>query len=292
MIEEHIVTPGDVRGVVIECLRRIPPPVGSTPPFQLVHLFTEVAKTSKARGLKVAPNINAWLENRYGMPELYANLRTPVNEIIWDLIVEGIVRPGDGKAEFDLPYIHVTEYGKEALKGGVTPYDPNGYLKEISEKVPTADPIVTKYIAESAETLRRNCLLSSTITLGCASEKALLLLVEAYTAALNPTDQAAFTAEIDKARGIKQQHKVFKEWYEAKLRAKVKATGKDADWMSAFDDCLLFIFSYLRDMRNDAGHPTGIVFSREKVNSHLVIFPYYLRVMYDLIEWLSANKPV
>jgi hypothetical protein len=45
-------------------------------------------------------------------------------------------------------------------------------------------------------------------------------------------------------------------------------------------------------MRNDAGHPTGIVFDRERVNSHLVIFPYYLRVMYDLIDWLGANKPV
>src|SRR5260370_37060916 len=112
MIEKHIVTPGVWRSFVIECLRHTPPPVGTPPPFQLDHLFTEVAKTAKARGLKVAPNINAWLENRYGVPEIHMNLRTPVNEILWDLIIEGIVRPGDGKAEFNIPYIHGTHHGK------------------------------------------------------------------------------------------------------------------------------------------------------------------------------------
>ena len=36
------------------------------------------------------------------------------------------------------------------------------------------------------ETLRRHCLLSSTVTLGCASEQAMLLLIERTAAALEP----------------------------------------------------------------------------------------------------------
>ena len=52
-----------------------------------------------------------------------------VRNIFWDLVIEGILRPGlaDGMNN-DLPFFHVTEWGKVALKDGpTTPYDPDGY---------------------------------------------------------------------------------------------------------------------------------------------------------------------
>jgi hypothetical protein len=223
---------------------------------------------------------------------LHPHIQWEVHNIVWDLIVEGVVRPGADERELELPHIHVTDHGRESLSGSVTPYDPEGYLREISDKIPGIDQIIVRYIAESAATLRRNCLLASTITLGCASEKAFLLVLDTYRAALGPTDQASFDADLKKARTIKQQHAEFKTWYDKKLRPRLKSSKSDNDWMTALDDCLHFVFAYFRDVRNDAGHPTGIVFTREKVHSHLVIFPYYLRLMYDLIEWLDTNKPL
>lgn len=76
------------------------------------------------------------------------------------------------------------------------------------------------------------------------------------------------------------------------MRTALKADGKGTDWLSALENALLFVFSYLRDMRNDAGHPTGVTLGRDVVLSHLVVFPSYVRVFYDLIEWLEAKKPV
>jgi hypothetical protein len=153
------VTNEELRSVIIECLQKSRPYDPSAALFRREFLFSEIA----------------WLDNRHGPPELFPRLKGPASDIVWDLIIEGILRPGTGPSgtEFDLPYIHVTEFGKAALQGNVTPYDPNGYLRNLNEKVPNADPVIVKYIAESAETLRRNCFLSSTVTLGCASEKAL-----------------------------------------------------------------------------------------------------------------------
>lgn len=50
-------------------------------------------------------------------------IRTPRSKFtaaFWDLIIEGVIRPGSGEDEFELPAIHVTEQGAEALKGAVT----------------------------------------------------------------------------------------------------------------------------------------------------------------------------
>jgi hypothetical protein len=172
----------------------------------------------------------------------------------------------------------------------VTPYDPEGYLNAISRAVPTVDQIIIKYITESAETLRRNCLLSSTIALGCASEKAFLLLLDAYGDALQPTDQAKFSDERNRSWQIKPQHAVFMRWYDAKLKSMLRSKGRD--WITELEDALQFLFSYFRKIRNEAGHPSGVTLSREAVQSHLVIFPAYLRRIYDLIEWIDDNKPL
>jgi hypothetical protein len=285
-------TTADVRSLVIECLRKDRRYDPHRAPFQVEHLFGEIAETAKARSLLTPNGNNAWIDHRHENISLHPHLQLEVWNVVWDLIVEGVVRPGGDERQMSLPAIHVTPHGREALKGTATPFDPDGYMNEIRTKIPNADPIIVRYVAESAETLRRNCLLSSTVTLGCASEKAFLMVVDAYSDALNPTDQAKFDADIRKARTIKQQHAAFKNWYDNKLRAQLKTGKADNDWLTALDDCLLFVFSYFRDVRNDAGHPTGAAFGRERVHSHLVIFPYYLRVFYDLIEWLGVNKPL
>jgi len=41
-----------------------------------------------------------------------------INEIIWKLIIKGILLPGKDWLNKDLPNIHLTEYGKSILKDG------------------------------------------------------------------------------------------------------------------------------------------------------------------------------
>lgn len=279
-----------LRSVIVELLRKDRPQFGGGDPFRVEHLFCEVAEIAQARGLEVKAGMNAWNLNR-GIPELHANLRAPIWRIVWDLIIEGLIRPGKGTSEpFELPYIHVTEHGKALIAGSLTPYDPSGYLIELKTRIPTIDPVIEKYVAESAETLRRNCLLSSTVTLGCASEMAFLMLSDAYRNALNPTDQTAYDLALSKTRGIKQHHQVFMTEYQ-KLVPRLKA-AKGTDWLTGMDNSLDHVFSYFRDMRNSAGHPSGYAFTKELAASHLMIFPYYLRLIYDLIEWLQASTPL
>ncbi len=286
MILDH----DNLRSVVVECLRKERPQFGVRDPFRVEHLFREVAEVAHTRGLEVRAGMNAW-NMHHDIPELHANLRAPIWSIVWDLIVEGVLRPGAANSEpFDLPYIHVTEHGKKVIAGDVTPYDPSGYMKELKNRIPAIDPIIEKYIAEAAETLRQNCLLSSTVTLGCASEMAFLLLSAAYRNSVDPATQAAYDRALAKTRGIKQHHQAFMAEYQ-KLKPQLKA-DKGNNWLTGMDNAMDHVFSYFRDMRNSAGHPSGYAFTKELAASHLMIFPYYLRLIYDLTEWLDAHSPI
>src|SRR5438105_419306 len=54
-----------------------------------------------------------------------------VEDMFWDLIIEGIIRPGPGgeRGGAALPFFHLTEWGEQvATASAATPYDPDKYL--------------------------------------------------------------------------------------------------------------------------------------------------------------------
>lgn len=118
-----------MRGLVVEAL-------ASTPNSQSGSLEVAVAKLGSKRGhLQAAQQLpGPHYTNTHGSPSedhLSRKDLARLQSIMWDLIIEGIIRPGlnDG-INNELPHFHVTEFGKEKLKNGpATPYDPDGFLK-------------------------------------------------------------------------------------------------------------------------------------------------------------------
>jgi hypothetical protein len=283
----------ELRAIILECLSK--PRQHRDPPLAVDALYGEVAEIAKARDLKHdtgASLVNAWHDDRNGYPKLHDAWMGRIWSVVWDLIIEGVLRPGiENSGSWALPNVYVTGFGKQVLRHPATPYDPGGYLERLHERVPNVDPVIITYLAESIEALRRNCLLSSTVTLGCASEQAMLLLIEKTGDACSPATRASFQSAMAKLRSIKQQNEEYRNWLDSHLRARLKA-DKGNDWTSEMENALLFLFNYFRVLRNDAGHPTGTKVSRDQATANLVVFPHYLRLVYDLIEWLGANKPI
>lgn len=285
-------THAELRAVVIDCLKKDRSREHSRPPLQVDFLFNEVAEIAKARGLKtIGGSHDAWLGGN-DRPELHPNLRAPVASVVWDLIGERILRPGSAAGDtYTLPHIYVTEYGRQAIHDENTPYDPDGYLTRLAERVPVLDDVIVRCLVESIDTLRGNNLLSSTVMMGCASEQAMLLLFEKTLDACTPTNRVTLNAALDKHRSIKLQNEEYRKWFEANLRSRLKK-DRGTDWVTEMENALTFLFNHFRVMRNDAGHPTGQKISREEARVNLVLFPRYLELIYDLFGWLDANKPV
>jgi len=261
---------------------------------QLNELADDVTTVATKKGLVPDPNAQQAVGSgfpgirispTYNSASRYHNIAR-IHNVIWDLIIEGVVRPGlfDGTNN-DLPWFHVTEYGKAVLNGlPQTPYDPDNYLKRLQADIQSLDPIIVTYLTEALHTFRIGCLLSSTVMLGCASEKAFQLLLEAYATALPQAQQEKFNKEIQN-KLIKRQFDEFNKRLESHL--KVRLPG---DIKADLDVALTGVFSMIRNMRNDAGHPTGLRLAREVVYANLTVFPTYLKKVYSLIDWLQMNS--
>ncbi len=165
-----------------------------------------------------------------------------------------------------------------------SPFDPEGYLSKIKKEIPAVDDVIITYLTESLKTFRIGCYLASTVTLGCASEKALLLLVEACANSLPSPSDDAFRKKTD-GRQIKSQFEEFHKMLIGKIRGKLP---KDVD--DLLDVQLAGIFDIIRNQRNAAGHPTGSVIQQSDAHGNLYAFPIFLQKIYAVIDWLAVNK--
>ena len=269
-----------MRSLTLEALRVVEFPT------QLDGLLKAVGKMACERKLVLDPNgVDPGRNAMYFLAEYDA---ARINDIFWDFIIEGIIRPGlgNGTGNNGLSHYHVTEYGKKQIEHGVgSPHDPDGYLSLLESNVPKIDPVILNCITECLRTFRIGCLLSSAVMIGCASEQALLILLDSYATALPTAQSESFRKKIE-GKFIKTQYDEFTKRLNGHLRALLP---KELD--DGLANILLGVFEMIRAERNDAGHPTGKTPSREIAFANISVFPGYLKRIYDLIEWLESKSP-
>jgi hypothetical protein len=236
----------------------------------------------------LVPDPNGPDPNRNAMYFLDQHDVALAQDIFWDLIIEGVIRPGLGQdsGNSNLPHFHVTDYGKEQIKHGTgSPHDPDGYLSRLQTDVPTLHPVIMTFMNECLRTFRIGCLLSSAVMLGCASEKAFLLLLDSYATALPSAKEKQVRKKIE-GKFIKTQYEEFTKMMQGHLRASLPNELDDG-----LANILLGVFEMIRAERNDAGHPTGKTPSRELAFANISVFPGYVKRIYELIEWLQSKSP-
>jgi hypothetical protein len=55
-----------------------------------------------------------------------------VQEVVWDLLLQGVLAPGKNSLNLHLPFVHVTEYGQRCLdEGAIVVHDPEGYAARL-----------------------------------------------------------------------------------------------------------------------------------------------------------------
>ena len=210
--------------------------------------------------------------------------RVKVRQIVWQLIIEGILVPGVSDLQPDLPFLTVTEYGRKCLEEeGITPHDPDGYLKYVRDQVPSLDPIAEIYIAEALHAYRMGLMLSSTVMLGAASEKAFNILFDTYVSAIQDGNRKSRLQGVQD-RFIKPKFEAFRKDFELVKKTLPKDLSENVELQ------LDAVFNLIRITRNDAGHPTGGKIDRGLAYSNLRIFVPYLKRIYDLIGHFSKNS--
>jgi hypothetical protein len=264
----------ELRPLVLQALRQ-------SETNQIIHIVNQTETIAREKGFYKDEKPYMYSP---GGPEHYMPQedKEKVRHIIWDLILQRVLIPGVSERNPGLPFIRVTDYGKECLESmEILPHDPDGYLKYLRQEIPEIDDTVVMYIQEGLGTFLTGNLLASTVMLGGASEKAVLLLMEAYVNAISdPNEKKRFEQSIERL-GILGKFQKFRNRVDSIRRDIPRSISNDLDIQ------LDGIFNLIRNCRNDVGHPTGRKIDRRLAFSNLQLFIPYCKRIYNLIEYFN-----
>ncbi|MBR6775099.1 MAG: hypothetical protein IKM23_05230 [Bacteroidales bacterium] len=208
------------------------------------------------------------------------NGKKKIGIILWSLVAQEILYVENSSClTFD-----ITEYGEKVLKAEhPIPHDPEGYLAYLKSEVPDVDEVIYTYLSEGINAYNHRLYLSATTAIGCASEKALLLLIEAYISFLPSDKERDSFVKRTNGRQIKTQ---FEEFWKSFGGHKGEL---DKELTDGIDIVVGSVFELLRQNRNSTGHPTGKTMPKERVFASLQLFITYCKRIYGLIEFFDSK---
>jgi len=265
-------------------------------PFNYPGDGIEVVRAIVLYRLKNEPSWNQW-GGHHGFDNYvdYNNTSQPaedkfellIMEVLWLLINEGVIAPGMNSSNLELPWFHITEFGRKVLEGEkYAPHDPDGYFKRLRQDIPELDRVVEVYLSESINCFRRGNNIAAMVMLGVAAERVFLLLCDAIKASLlDSASKARFEKIIEK-----NSMKPKMEFVTKCLADNKKALPREV--ADNYEITLTSIYNMIRSQRNDLGHPQEQppVVRREQVYVYLNIFPHYYALVDLLINYLKTNK--
>lgn len=213
------------------------------------------------------------------------DLRT-VQQIIHEFYIEGIIIPGPkilpntvGQSHFlRFPFYQLTQYGERVLENPeYQPHDPAGYLAKIQSEIDTIDPVIIRYLDECLSCYRHNLMLSAAVMLGCAAEKAILLLIDAFGSTLQGANKTDFERETN-TFVISRKYRAL--W----SRLEPMAGTLPDNLRDQLGNIIDRTFDIIRTTRNEAGHPSGNIIEKETVHANLLLFPIFCKRIYGLMQ--------
>lgn len=239
----------------------------------------------KARAQGINPNLRPSYQG--GSQFLERGDSILLIEVIWSLIIQGILVPGLDDSNQGYPFIRLTEYGRRCVaENRLLPHDPDGYLREFQKAVPGVDSTIREYLTESLQCYIHGLYRAAAVMLGGASEQAVLLLIESHAASIaDPVAKNRFETEVNKAQSVFRKYELFEKRFDTIKSQMPKPLIENAD------SIIRGIFDMIRGSRNEAGHPaSGGQVDRDIIYPHLRMFIPYCERIYGLIAWFSANK--
>lgn len=179
---------------------------------------------------------------------------------------------------------------KEAVEneeniGEMLPFEIEKFPQVLKDTIPNIDPIIIRFIEESIVTIKAGSNLGCAFLLGGASEKAIYLLIDAYTNAIEDEKiKERFISRTSK----KFISKVFDEFKASWKTSTNKPHGYG--WTNDIEIKIEQNFQFCRICRNEAGHPhLPPNLDKGVLLANMGQFVKYIEDMYQLINYYNEN---
>ncbi len=203
-------------------------------------------------------------------------------EVFWDLFRQGIITIGLNNSNRNFPFFRVSAHDKRILENQdvYCYHDVSSYETVIKQQVPNIDDVTLIYLKEAMQSFYSGCYLSSSVILGVASEHTFLKLLEKIETI--GTYKSTFKKAFDE-RNISKKFEAFKN----RLKQEIGNNNISLpdEIKENLDTNLDGIMNTIRNFRNDSGHPSGNIISREQCYVNLNLFIPYCKKAYQLIDY-------
>ena len=255
--------------------------------YEIENIIIQCAKENLSKKHFGVHDIRGYIENKLPRGFLEEH-QVKIAEVLQSLCQAGIFMPGQplaySSSDGGFPWITITEFGRSVIEKGTLPFDPEGYIEFLKSRVKDIDEIVLHYLTEAIRAFHQQLLISTTLTIGVASERLIVLLSEAFLAAQSDSSKQEKLSQKFENSNIFEWHKTLE------LELKQIKKKLPPDLYHDLDVYLNQFFNFIRLNRNEKGHPEKLSLSRNSVYASLQIFVEYTEKMYALIGYFKANK--
>ncbi len=203
-----------------------------------------------------------------------------LQEVLWDLLVQGVLAPGKNSLNLNLPFVHVTEYGAQCMDDGRTlAHDPDGYLRQLAMSVEAPiDEVVLQSVRGALSAFLTGNYASAVILLARAAECLFDRLADAVVghadADLPGKAEIQATPRSSRRRGEAVVHAVRHCTLPEPLRESV-------------DPHLNGLLALIQLSRQVDGSPRWPDPTRDQVQGFVLLFPEQCAVVYRLLDALA-----
>lgn len=206
-------------------------------------------------------------------------------EVIQEFLATGILIPAADKNNVGWPWLSVTTRGMEMLRdSGPKVYDYDSYLADLRSRVDEIDEMVERFVSESLRSYQMHCYLASMTMLGCASERLIRLLIDAFAASIDGERNAdKFRSRVN-GRDISVAFDAFKKSFDSNRRQ-----VRDQELVRDFDARVEGTFQFIRLVRNSIVHGSDPSIPDALVYGSLQQFSLYAETIFALKRYFKAN---
>ena len=195
------------------------------------------------------------------------------------------IQGADSKLKNSLNEAKTAIENEEAI-GELLPFEIERFPEVLQETIPKIDPVIIRFVAEAITSIKAGSLLGCAFLLGGASEKSILLLIDAYTTAI---DDETLREKFTQRTNGKFISKIFDEFKRSFKSSKNKPEGYG--WTNDLEIKIEQIFQFCRICRNEAGHPhLPPNLDKGVLLANMGQFVKYVADLYELIEYYTNNK--
>jgi hypothetical protein len=199
-------------------------------------------------------------------------------EIVWELVIQGVLVIGLNASNPEWPWLSVSEWGEEYVReGGPDVYDPDGYLRDLASDHPL-DEIEQRYLSQASAAFRADLPDAAAVMIGAASEHLLLLLADAIV----EKEKTGGATKVEKMR----DGPALKLLNEVSKYMEPRRKNLERSLAEGFETTFHGVAHMIRTSRNDAGHPALSAVDRDQAFVDLRLFPLYRRWVYAVIDAL------